>query len=82
MLTLLVVRKSRKVCVVDMKYPSYMVIENARKEESFIYQVVSLAYNAVELVQENPQQAKTLAKAFMIVGAVGVSIWLVTKLFN
>jgi hypothetical protein len=65
-----------------MKHPSYVVLGNACKEEPLAYQVTSLAYNVVDLIQKDPQQAKVLAKALMIVGIFGAGIWIITQLLN
>lgn len=76
------VEKCIKAYVISMKHPSYIVLESVCKEEPIINQVTNLAYSTVNLIQRNPQQARTLAKAFIFVGIIGVGVWAISCIFD
>jgi hypothetical protein len=77
-----VVEKPIKAYVISMKHPSYTVLESVGKEEPIINQVTNLAYNTVNLTQRNPQQAKTLAKVFVLIGFIGLGILAITHFID
>lgn len=67
---------------VEAQYPSYLVKNDTCEEESVAYQVVNLAYDTVNFIQKNPEQAKALAEAFLFIGAIGAGMLIVTCIFE
>lgn len=67
---------------VEAQYPSDIIQNDTCEEESVAYQVMNLAYYAVNFIQKNPKQAKALAEAFLFIGVVGAGMLVLTCIFE
>jgi hypothetical protein len=73
--------QTRPIVPFEFKVPTYVPIQ-APKQEELISGIVKLVSYGVNLALTDPEEAKTFAKTCVVVGAVGVGIWALTKLLN
>jgi hypothetical protein len=75
-----VVEKSIKAYVINMKHPSYIVLESGCKEEPIVFRVIDLAFQFADLIKNYPERARTVAKILVGIGvAVGVVTYFYTR---